>query len=121
MRSVRERGAAIAEFALVVPLLMILLVGIIEFGRAYNVQISLNGASREGARALALGKTSSEVDAAVRNASPSTTVHRIVKTACTSAGGPATVRAETDFTFGIPLVPIGQRTLRATSSMRCGL
>jgi Flp pilus assembly protein TadG len=106
---------------MVVPLLVVLMIGIIEFGRAYNVQISIQGASREGARALALGRSASEVEDAVRNASPSTQVDRIVQTACSTPGGPATVQAETDFTFGIPLVPIGQRTLRATSTMRCGL
>ncbi len=42
------------EFAIILPLLLMLLMGIIEFGRAYNTQISIQAAAREGARELAL-------------------------------------------------------------------
>ena len=50
-----DRGAAMVEFALILPLLLMLLMGIIEFGRAYNTQVSIQAAAREGARELALG------------------------------------------------------------------
>ncbi len=43
-----ESGAAAVEFALVVPILLLLVLGIIEFGRAYNIQNSLSAAAREG-------------------------------------------------------------------------
>jgi TadE-like protein len=47
----RNRGASVVEFALVLPLLVILVFGIIEFGLfLYNQQVITN-ASREGARA----------------------------------------------------------------------
>jgi Flp pilus assembly protein TadG len=49
-----ERGAAAVEFALVVPILLAILLGTIEFGRAYNVQISLTHAARETARYMAI-------------------------------------------------------------------
>lgn len=46
-----NRGAALVEFAIVLPLLLLLLVGMIEFGLLfYNKQV-LTNASREGARA----------------------------------------------------------------------
>lgn len=46
----RSRGQALVEFAFVVPIFLLLLFGIIEFGRyVYTVQI-LNNAAREGAR-----------------------------------------------------------------------
>ncbi|MBZ0258666.1 pilus assembly protein, partial [bacterium] len=45
-----ERGSATVEFALVLPILMLLLFGIIEFGRVLSVQHLLNTAAREGAR-----------------------------------------------------------------------
>jgi Flp pilus assembly protein TadG len=50
-----ERGAAVVEFALVVPILLGLVFGIAEFGNAFFVQATMAGAAREGARALALG------------------------------------------------------------------
>ncbi|HZA91587.1 MAG TPA: TadE family protein [Gemmatimonadales bacterium] len=45
-----ERGQALAEFALVLPLLMLLIGGIIEFGRAWNIKQAVTDAAREGAR-----------------------------------------------------------------------
>lgn len=49
-----ERGAAAVEFAIILPLLMTLLLGIIEFGYLFNQQISLTQAAREGAREYAI-------------------------------------------------------------------
>ena len=45
-----EKGASAVEFALVLPVLLAILFGIIEFGFVFNNQISLNQAVREGAR-----------------------------------------------------------------------
>jgi Flp pilus assembly protein TadG len=116
----RDCGAIIVEFALIVPILVILLVGIIEFGRAYNTQIALQGAAREGARALALRQDA----AAAVNASRG----EVVMTVSATRGCPigdnqsfAQVTTSTNFTFGIPFVPIGTKTLNATAAMRCGL
>lgn len=52
-----EGGAAAVEFALVLPILIILMFFIVEFGRLYNIQISLTGAAREGARSMAINRT----------------------------------------------------------------
>jgi Flp pilus assembly protein TadG len=49
-----ERGASAVEFAFIVPLLLLLAVGIAEFGRAFQVQGTLSAAAREGVRAMAL-------------------------------------------------------------------
>ncbi|MBT8216030.1 MAG: pilus assembly protein, partial [Acidimicrobiia bacterium] len=40
----RESGAAMVEFALILPLLLLLVFGTIEFGRAYNAQNTLTHA-----------------------------------------------------------------------------
>jgi hypothetical protein len=50
----REDGAAAVEFALVLPVLMLLIFGIIDFGRMLNAKITITEAAREGARAAAL-------------------------------------------------------------------
>jgi Flp pilus assembly protein TadG len=49
-----DRGAAAVEFALLLPLLVLLIFGMIDFGRAINAQITITQAAREGARVLAL-------------------------------------------------------------------
>jgi len=114
-----DRGAIIVEFALIVPILLMLLIGIVNFGVAYNTQIALQGAAREGARALALGN--SAVDAV--NAAGGVAITVSSQTGCPDGDSDAyaTVTTTKDFTFGIPFVPVGTKTLTATASMRCGL
>lgn len=48
-----EQGQAIVEFALIMPILIILLMGVVFFAMAFNLQMVLNAAAREGARAWA--------------------------------------------------------------------
>jgi Flp pilus assembly protein TadG len=45
-----ERGQALLELALILPILLMLIVGITEFGRAWMMLNVLSGAVREGAR-----------------------------------------------------------------------
>lgn len=59
----KRRGAAVVEFALVAPLFILLVFGMIEFGRMVMVQQVLVNATREGARQAVLdGSTRTEVD-----------------------------------------------------------
>lgn len=46
-----SRGTAVVEFAIVFPVLAMLLFGVIDFGRAYFLRTNLVSAAREGARA----------------------------------------------------------------------
>jgi Flp pilus assembly protein TadG len=46
-----ERGQSLVEMALVLPLLLLLVAGIIDLGRAFNNYIIITNAAREGARA----------------------------------------------------------------------
>jgi Flp pilus assembly protein TadG len=50
-----ERGAAAVEFALLLPLLVALLFGFVEFGIAFNTKIQATNAAREGARIAVVG------------------------------------------------------------------
>ncbi|MFG2056849.1 TadE/TadG family type IV pilus assembly protein [Micromonospora sp. NPDC048930] len=49
-----DRGAAAVEFALLLPVVLLIIFGIIDFGRMLNAQIVISQAAREGARAAAL-------------------------------------------------------------------
>lgn len=50
----RDDGQALVEFALITPFLLLFLLGIIEFGRAWNEHQVLTDATREGARQAAM-------------------------------------------------------------------
>ncbi|HSD32848.1 MAG TPA: TadE family protein [Gemmatimonadales bacterium] len=65
------RGQAMVEFALVLPLLLILLIGVFEFGRAWNVYHAVTDAARLGARSAVVADpvtTQDSVYAIVRRA-----------------------------------------------------
>lgn len=84
-----QSGASAVEFAIILPILMTLLLGIIEFSYLFNQQISLTQAAREGAREYALhqGTTGFDLDATVQNAAPgleTVTASSVPSTGCPS-------------------------------------
>ncbi|NCO32853.1 MAG: pilus assembly protein [Armatimonadetes bacterium] len=60
-------GQSIIEFAIVAPILVLILLGIVAFGQMFSYQLILSNAAREGARVGVLCKTDAEIDAAVRD------------------------------------------------------
>lgn len=64
-----ESGASAVEFALVAPLLFMLVFGIISFGIAFMQLQTLRGAVREGGRAAAVGASVSKIQSQTANAS----------------------------------------------------
>jgi Flp pilus assembly protein TadG len=66
-----QRGASAVEFAFIVPLLIVLVLGIAEFGHAFQVQGTLSAAAREGVRAMALRNDPVDAKAVVRAAASS--------------------------------------------------
>ena len=110
----RDGGAAV-EFALVLPILLFILTGIIQFGIALNNYLEVTDSARNGARTLAISRsvstpwtnTRSAVTASAANLTSAsiTTTISIAGTACTSdatcqtaltanAGGSATVQVQ---------------------------
>jgi Flp pilus assembly protein TadG len=55
-RKKREQGQTMAEFALVLPVLAILLFGVIQFGIAFNNYLAVTDAVRAGARQAAVAR-----------------------------------------------------------------
>lgn len=63
-----QRGAALLETAITIPLVLLISVAIFEFGRAYQTWQVLTNAAREGARVgVIAGATDAQVTDAVRN------------------------------------------------------
>ncbi len=145
-RARRDRGAVAVEFALLFPLLLLLIFGIIDFGRAINAQITLTQAARTGARLASVGAanvstatqsaavglspvsvTVSDCPAGTTSGSGCTTVTTCPANAGTSAS--AVVQASYSFSFVTPLKAIAglfggssigsSMTLTATGVMPC--
>lgn len=134
----RDDGVAAVEFALVMPLLLLLIFAIIDFGRIFWEQATLSGAAREGVRLVALGKTdpatitSTTVDAASGMSGVTVTikVNGVAVPSGTSPipsctpGDPVTVEATTSFSFWTPLPGLanftGLDSLTGKGVMRCG-
>ncbi|HEX9087839.1 MAG TPA: TadE family protein [Arthrobacter sp.] len=119
-----ERGSVAVEFALILPLLIGLMLGIVEFGRAYNVQISVTAAAREGARVMSIQKNVAGAQAAVIAASPSLNPQlknaqiQISPATCTTgANTTVTVTYHLDFITGFLSRGLD---LTGKSVMRCG-
>lgn len=62
-----NKGQSIVELALLLPILLMLLFGTIEFGRVYGAYMIINHASREAVRVGSVGGTTSEIQTAVAN------------------------------------------------------
>jgi len=102
----RDGGAAAVEFALLLPLLLLLVFGIIDFGRALNAQITITQAAREGARLEALNQPNviSRTQAAAIGLSG---VGVTIVSACTPGVG-STANADVRVTYTFSFVtPIG--------------
>lgn len=118
-----DAGAAAVEFALVIPLLVLLVLGIAEFGRAYNVQLSLSAAAREGVRVMAIENDPAAARAATRAAAvtvrPALTDDQIAisPTSC-STGQNATLTVTYQFEFLTNLLGNGPE-LTGLGVMRC--
>ena len=104
MHQARERGAAAIEFALLFPLLMLIVFGTIDFGRALNEQITLTQAAREGVRLDALGAP--DVVAQTQAAATGLSPVDVTVTACPPGAAPtdnAVVNVSYQFNFVTPI------------------
>ncbi|MEI7548318.1 MAG: TadE/TadG family type IV pilus assembly protein [Actinomycetota bacterium] len=118
----RDRGAVMVELALVLPVLLTLLFGIVGFGSAYSAKVSIQGAAREGARSLALGGSADDAKAAVIAAAGTANVTFGTITGCaagdTSSNSVMTVNAQVQIEA---LLFTKTLNMSAVAQMRCGL
>lgn len=62
-----NKGQALVELALILPVLLLLIFGIIEFGRVFGTYLMVTHGAREGARAAAVGVVDMEVITLIEN------------------------------------------------------
>lgn len=56
-----ERGQAVAEFAMIVPIFLLLVFAIVDFGMGFHAWITVTNAAREGARLGAVGGSEADI------------------------------------------------------------
>jgi Flp pilus assembly protein TadG len=130
-----ERGAAAVEFALIVTLFLVLVLGIFEFGRGFNIQVSLSEAAREAARYAAIhyadaGYSDEDAQNAGIDAAPSVDLELADVDVAYDAGACSpgdnvvvTVTFNTTYMTGLPGLIPGIPTdlpISARGVMRCG-
>ena len=112
-----DGGAAAVEMALVLPLLLLVLFGIIDFGRGFNAQMQVTQAAREAVRVKALGQNDAAARARVTAATgglgtpaPTTTFGTVAGTMANCVTGDNTnnvsARVSYSFKFVTPLGPL---------------
>ncbi len=125
-----DKGAAAIEMALVLPILIMLVFGIVEFGRTYNARIELSGAAREATRIMVVRQGSpsaaSDATATARQAAPTvcisatdTTCSVTPSVASCPPGGNISVTVARNWTVTVPLVFTRSFTISGTAVMRC--
>jgi len=131
LRRWRDRGAAAVEFALVVPLLILLIFGSIEFGLAVNARTMVGNAAREGVRMASLRYSPADVRAAALSSLSAVSGTKTVTYTCTTPASPtcdpnapgpnsvATVVVTVNYTGITGMFPLlTNTTLTGTSYMR---
>ena len=112
-----ERGAELIEFALVLPLLLLIVLGIVDFGFLFQRMQVMTNAAREGARIAVLpGYATPDVQARVQNyvqtgGVPTTSLNPAVQvtnvTIPTTPGGPTMSGKRVKVTYTHDFVFIG--------------
>ena len=69
-----EKGQSLVEFAIILPILLLLLFGIAEFGIMLNSYLTIQNVAREGARLGIIGGSDVEITSLIRATSPNLTV-----------------------------------------------
>ena len=117
----REQGQDIIELALVLPLVLVIVMGIVDLGRAFNTYMVIVNAAREAARTAAVdpSATGSISEAALRETRRSGISDGAVTVTVIPAnvGDPVQVTVQTDFPLLSGVLPFGTIPLSASVQM----
>lgn len=122
-----SKGQSLVEIAIVLPILILIVMGIIEFGLLFNNYIIIANASREAARKAALGGTDSEIIQVVENMTTTLNLSNMnisISPSFSSRRHGTQAKVEVVYRAGLitPVIgeffPGGEARLTATSVMR---
>lgn len=123
-----EAGAVAVEFAILLPVLVMLLLGIMEFSRVYNAQASLSAAAREGVRVMAISGRSADAITAVKSTAvsvkpglvDSNIVFKNSRTGTTACSSGDTMTVTITYSLSTLTRIAGPFTVTAKGAMLCG-
>ena len=101
-----EKGQNLVEFAMVVPIFLILVFAIVDFGMGFHAWITVTNAAREGARIGAVGADAATIEARVVDTASSLTTGDLDVTVVNAEGTPGesvSVDVEYDYDLITPL------------------
>jgi Flp pilus assembly protein TadG len=121
-----QQGQSMTEFALVLPILALLLFGVIQFGIVFNHYLTLTDAVRAGARKAAVGRhlpdppgsAKAAVRAAATDLNQADLNVTVTVTPGWAAGAEATVSADYPYSIKLLGVPIKTGRMHSTTKER---
>jgi Flp pilus assembly protein TadG len=123
-----ENGQTMVEFALVAPLLLVLVIAIVQLGIAYNHYLRLTDAVRAGARKASVsrllvespkGKSASDAVYDAADLDPSKLVVTVTASPdWTKPGNEVTVQAKYDYSINIMGIVVKSGQMTATTTER---
>jgi len=101
-----EKGQNLVEFAMVIPIFLVLVFAIVDFGMGFHAWITVTNAAREGARIGAVGADSATIEARVVDTASSLVATDLNVTVVNAQGAPGeavSVDVEYDYDLITPL------------------
>jgi len=121
-----EKGQSLVEFAILLPLLLLLMMGILEFSLMLNSYLTINNSAREGARLGIVAGSNIEIKELIDNISPNLDSKKLIVNitpleGSRQSGGTITVEVIYNYQVIIPIISniLGNVVvLKAQTSMR---
>ena len=101
-----ERGQSMVEFVLVLPIFLLLVFGIVDFGMGFHAWLTVTNSAREGARLGAVRASSAQIVTRVQNTSDTLDPANMTITVTNAQGNPGesvVVAVDYDYTLITPL------------------
>jgi len=127
----KEGGQSLVEFALVLPIFLLILFAIVDFGMAFHAWITVTNSAREGARVGAVRASAADIEQRVRDTTGTLDQDDLLVTVTNAEGDPGqsvVVDVSYDYSLISPLAGIvnmvsggtisGSLTLSSTADMR---
>lgn len=122
-----KKGQSLVETALILPIILLLLTAIVDFGLLFNNYLTVSNAAREGARKAAVGGSDAQINSTVSNVASTLIPDRLTITITPTGSGrtqgdPVTVTVQYDYSMVTPIIGAilpGPIQLETSTTMRC--